>query len=269
MDKRAVIDGDILLFQAGFAAEKAHYLLFWDSKEQEFPSKKEVLAFLDENKIEDYELVRWREVEPLSHAIQNMETLIASIADTTKVTKVEIYLTGRDNFRLKLAPWYKATRNKSYRPVHEKALKDFLVSSHYRAEIVNGQEADDALGIQVCSFPQSTILCSVDKDLLMIPGWHYNWSKGTVFYQEFDAALECFYKQLLMGDRIDNIPGIPGLGEVKSSALLKEKGVSFKTCRDAYQEAGLSEEQLLLNGKLLWIRRKPDEIWSPPDEISK
>ena len=267
MDKRAVIDGDILLFQAGFAAEKAHYLLRWESEEQEFPSKKEVLVFLDENKIKDYELVRWREVEPLSHAIQNIETLIASIADTTKVTKVEIYLTGRDNFRLKLAPWYKATRNKSYRPVHEKALKDFLVSSHYRAEIVNGQEADDALGIQVCSFPQSTILCSVDKDLLMIPGWHYNWSKGTVFYQEPDSALECFYKQLLMGDRIDNIPGVPGLGEVRATALLKEKGVSFKTCREAYQKAGLSEEQLLLNGKLLWIRRKPDEIWNPPDEI--
>src|SRR5690606_41714779 len=59
-------------------------------------------------------------------------------------------------------------------------IRDYLIR-RWGAEVVDGQEADDAIGIAAWNSykecPEYSIIASIDKDLRMIPGYHYNWVK--------------------------------------------------------------------------------------------
>src|SRR5574343_1568457 len=73
---------------------------------------------------------------------------------------------------------------------------------------------------QIPNRPEDTIIVTLDKDLDMIPGLHYNWVKNTIYDVNEDEALRFFYKQLLIGDTSDNIVGIRGIGPVKAKTLI-------------------------------------------------
>lgn len=64
---------------------------------------------------------------------------------------------------------------------------------------------------------EKTVICTKDKDLDMISGLHYNWTKDKEPYEVSEQqALKAFYSQLLTGDRVDNIQGIKGIGNKKA-----------------------------------------------------
>jgi 5'-3' exonuclease len=76
--------------------------------------------------------------------------------------------------------------------------------------------------------------------------------------------LYSFYKQILTGDRVDNIEGIRGIGPVKADKILKdcttEKDL-YEACIKAYDG---NTDRVLENGKLLWLRREANQMWQPP-----
>jgi 5'-3' exonuclease len=123
----------------------------------------------------------------------------------------------------------------------------------------DGLEADDSLGINQTD---DTIICSLDKDLLMIPGKHFqwaisgkNWEKPDTFIdQTYADGMKLFYEQCIKGDTSDNIKGIPGMGEAKARKALAsihdELGM-FKRVRDMYG----NDEEFLMNARVLWIKR--------------
>jgi 5'-3' exonuclease len=80
-----------------------------------------------------------------------------------------------------------------------------------------------------------------------------------------EEGLRFFYKQILMGDAADNIKGMPRVGVVKSEKML----APFQTEKEFYAccVEGLGAERVLENGRLLWLRRKPNETWEPPNEV--
>lgn len=176
------------------------------------------------------------------------------------------YLTGSNNFRKDIATIkeYKGNR-KQPKPKHLQALRDHLVKMG--CVVVDGQEADDAIGIAAyASEPDSYTIVSIDKDLLMLRGKHYNFVKKEFTYVTEEDGIRAFYTQLLTGDRTDNIQGIPGIGPAKAAKALKgiEKTEElYEAVKKAYANAGI-EEQLLENARLLWIRRKEGEVWEPP-----
>jgi len=101
----------------------------------------------------------------------------------------------------------------------------------------------------------------------MIRGLHYNWTKDKEPYDISEKqAIKSFYIQLLTGDRVDNIQGIRGIGNKKASVLLdgiEEEEELLKVAVEQYERAGLTKEDLINNGRLLWIRRKNKEMWTP------
>lgn len=149
--------------------------------------------------------------------------------------------TERSNFRYALAKTkgpnglgYKAGRGE--RPYHYQTVRNYLIS-HYGAKEIEGYEADDALGINCIS--DKDVMSHIDKDLNMLPGWHYNYVSGEFYKIEtglgtlelcrktptlklIGRGLFQFYAQLLTGDRTDNIPGIPKIGPKKAYNLLHE-----------------------------------------------
>jgi DNA polymerase-1 len=108
---------------------------------------------------------------------------------------------------------------------------------------------------------EETIICTIDKDLLMIPGQHYNFVKDEFKTVGYLDGLKHFYMQCLQGDRSDNIKGIPGIGLKKAERILEgcvTEYQLFKAVRAAYG----NDEEFLMNGLVLWIRRNEDEDWS-------
>lgn len=189
------------------------------------------------------------------YAYARAEDLIDQILVNTEATEYHLYLTGKDNYRYSLYPEYKAHRPKE-KPFWLEKVRQYLIAN-FNAEVVNGQEADDALGI---AQTEDTIICSIDKDLLMIPGRHYNFVKDEFIEVDHYGAMVHFYMQCLTGDRADNIKGIPGIGIKKAERILAEcytEQQFFTAVREAYS----NDEEFLMNGRVLWIRRKPNEDW--------
>jgi DNA polymerase-1 len=190
------------------------------------------------------------------YVFSKVDDIIDKITFYTDSDEYRVFLTGSNNFRKTIYPEYKAHRP-TEKPFWLQAIREYLVKE-YKAEVCDGQEADDALGINQTS---ETIICTIDKDLLMIPGNHYNFDKNEFQTVTYLDGLKHFYMQCLQGDRSDNIKGIPGIGPKKAEGILRNctsEYDMFKAVRNAYS----NDEEFLMNGRVLWIRRNENEDWS-------
>lgn len=228
------------------------------------------------------------EHETVGIAIHRLEEMIDGTLTQTGADSFDVFLSGDNNFRFKVYPEYKAGRN-PVKPKHLAEVKQYLVDK-YKAVTSDGCEADDLLGIAQCEtlskrngdytylggVPPETIICSLDKDLRMIPGWHYSFEirgtsvKGLEWVRAAEKVqvdplegLRHFYTQVLTGDSTDNIKGAPGIGKVKAKALLENAGSEQEMFEIVSYQFG-SEEHLLMTGQCLWIFRKPNDIWEFP-----
>lgn len=196
-------------------------------------------------------------------AVYRMEDMLNDIFCSVKANEYKMYLTGKDNFRKKIDPEYKANRKDSVKPLHLDDCRDYLATK-WKAYVTDGIEADDALGIEQCEHlnnPEiNTVICSIDKDLLQIPGEHYNFlHKEHTVVDELNGVRH-FYKQLLIGDTSDNVFGVKGIGKVKAGNLLDSitnEEEMYYIVKDMYNH----DERLHRNCDVLWILRKQDEIW--------
>jgi DNA polymerase-1 len=204
-----------------------------------------------------------------------MERLIDDILLATHASEMYVALSGENNFRYQVFPEYKANRLTMDRPQYLTQCKDYL-EQQYNAVRSDGCEADDLLGIRQCEGIQQTIICSLDKDLRQIPGQHYSWeiSGGVVGKNRWtkpaefanvtrEDGLKFFYYQLLIGDATDGLKGVSGIGKVKANRILDgltTEQEMFEAVRDAYS----NDEEMLMNGRCLWIFHKPNDIWEFP-----
>jgi len=149
------------------------------------------------------------EREPQEVAQWRLHDLIQRICLNTNSQDCEIYLGGQDNFRYKIYPQYKQNRVGKEKPMWLEHCRELLVTQ-YSATIVNNYETDDALGIAQTKYDGNSRICSLDKDLLQIPGAHFNWVSGVSRLVSPLDGLRTFYKQVILGDKTDNIPGYDG-----------------------------------------------------------
>jgi hypothetical protein len=272
-------DGDLLVYRAGFAAEKQQWLVRDPAGDLEATctTKREATQNVDDLGGGYYVEKGERLVEPVENALHNVKRLVDTALENLGATEEDMtmYLSGSTNYREGVATIkpYKGNRDASHKPVHGPAIREYM-KRHYTTLVSEDEEADDLVGYSHYNMwvhdDQSSIICTVDKDLDMIPGLHYNFVKDQSYYVDEYSADRWFYLQLLMGDSTDNIPGIPQVGPAKASKLLE--GLNsiddmYQVCREAYMDAyddGLAA--LIENARLLWIRRQPNEWWIPPWE---
>jgi hypothetical protein len=175
------------------------------------------------------------------------------------------WITGKTNFRFEVATTvpYKGNRKDAPKPRHYDALRKHLMK--LGAKMSENEEADDSVGI--ASTEGNYWIVHVDKDLDQLPGWHYNPVKDEEYYVTEFEGLYSFYKQILTGDRVDNIEGIRGIGPVKADKILKDCTTEeelYAACIKAYDG---NTDRVLENGKLLWLRREPNQMWQPPSSL--
>lgn len=228
----------------------------------------------------DADIVSYRsaaaaEKEEVGIAKYYADRLIDDIVAATKASSFEMFLTGETNFRYQIYFEYKANRLNVPRPRHLKEVQQYLVD-RYKAKFSVGNEADDEMGIAQCSSELgTTCIVSIDKDLLMIPGKHFQWeirgnSGGKPWVKEARhievtplEGARWFYSQCLQGDPADNIKGCPGVGKVGAAAMLADcttEEEMFNTVREAYDH----DEAFLMNAQVLWIWRKENDLWEFP-----
>ncbi len=177
------------------------------------------------------------------------------------------YLTGSNNFRYAIAKTqpYKGNRKDAARPIHLPRLREYLHTA-WDFRVVNGQEADDAIGIHATSLRDKSVIVTIDKDLDMIPGYHYNPVKKESYYIDDKEAIKNFYRQILTGDKVDNIEGLRGIGPKKADKILAEAETELKMYEAVLKAYDNNQERVIENGQLLWIRRQEDELWQPPTQ---
>lgn len=261
---RNLVDGDMVVYGAGFAVETRQYKtedgILWPyiSQAKEHCSD---MGF-DIDSIE-----KFVESEPVSHALYNTDQMIKKMIEMTGADECTIFLSGDTNFRNEVATLkpYKGNRVSS-KPVHYQAIRDHLVSK-YDAVISDGVEADDLLGIHQ---EIDTVICTLDKDLDMVPGSHYNWRREELYWVTEPEAIHNFYNQLLMGDAVDNIPGVPGIGKAKAAKILAglthEPDLYEATLQAYIDKYDDPHTALQENATLLWIQQADRLEWRPPNE---
>lgn len=141
-------------------------------------------------------------------------------------------------FRRKLYKPYKANRK-----THDPDILEQMKYAHQLAALIgypfiNNElyEADDVLGM-IAKFNSEqgidTVIVSTDRDLYQLIGDHtYIFSHKNkelidraYLYEKYKLTPEQWIElKMLQGDRSDNIPGVPGIGEVTALKLMQQFG---------------------------------------------
>jgi len=209
------------------------------------------------------------ENDPVEIALMRIDQMMDSILATTKADTFRGFLSGSNNFRHEIYPKYKANRKDMVSPRWRNACKEYLVRE-WDAEVTNGYEADDAMGINQT---KDTIICTIDKDLQMIPGMHYSWPivRGGLVVREAKIhevseieGLKSFYRSCLVGDRTDNIFGVDGIGPVKAAKAIDHLETEEEMFDRVAEIYGAEYDRFIVNAKCLWIMREENKIWEPP-----
>lgn len=258
-----LIDADVLLYEIGFAAETA-----WNAAHKE----------------------RGEEPNgppPFEKAQELLDNRIGNICAIVEATKPPIlFLTGKTNFRNEIAKTQKYKDRPSNKPFHYHNLKAYI-KGKYDYRLTEGLEADDLMAIEQTARQQETIICTRDKDLRSVSGWHYGWELGhqpqfgplQVSYlgsiqlsnkrnKIQGTGILFFFSQLLTGDDVDSIPGLPKYGPVKTYEILKDAKDEKAALRAVFAEYKkvygiLAYSKMLEQGRLLWMTRKLREDGTP------
>ena len=191
---------------------------------------------------------------------------IDKLVDEAPVQDCIVALSDKENYRKELAPYYKANRTNTRKPMLLQWARDYIISN-YNTIIYRRLEADDVLGILGTANPD-TIIWSEDKDLLTIPAKH--WLNGEVVTITEEEAKYNFYYQTLVGDSTDNYKGCPSIGPATANKLLSPD-CSWSTVVAAFKSKGLSEEVAIENARLARILRNGEydtdtgevKLWQP------
>lgn len=251
-----LIDADILVYQAGYAAEAS---VAWDE--------------------ETYTVqANWTQAQ------DEFDAMVAAIEHATDADKVILALScpTAANYRRDFWPSYKAPRidptKRTAKPILHGKLREYA-HSRYRTEERPRLEGDDVLGI-MATLPARAprVIASIDKDMQTVPGLHFNWQHGEdgVFEVKEAEARHRFFTQVLTGDSTDNYPGLPGFGAKRAGKALaglegSDDAAYWGAIVAAYEGKGLTEDDALVQARCARILRAEDwdvdmkevRLWKP------
>lgn len=246
----------MLVYNTGFASDAAAKSLY----KQHHPEDQQLKYF-------DIE----KHHEPLNYTLHGTSESIDSLLRNSEADNYRIFISHPVNYRELFYPPYKTNRDVSHKPYWYDEIKDYLFQNHPTTYSEQGEEADDALGKTQCAFNADeeveTIIVTIDKDLDMIPGLHYNYSKNRkadgIYRVDDPAGLRAFYSQIIKGDSSDGIPGMfQTLGRKADAKFFYPlEGMNHEQEMRDYVIKLFRDDADYVNlmGKLLWIKR--DNQW--------
>lgn len=238
--RKLLIDGDVVAYRFASAAETKHE---WDAGNITYDSnlpkaKAEARAFLN--------------------------YLQERLAATSYV--ITLSDPSRRYFRHDILPSYKSHRTQGRVPEGLSEVKAFL-RDEFESITMDTLEADDVMGIlatkQGWASGHEKVIVTYDKDLLTIPGKHFNPKKDTVVHTvSTEWADYNHLYQTLIGDTCDGFKGCPGIGPVKAVKLLypliNSPKEMWSAVVEVYAKKGLTEADALVQAQVARICRASD-----------
>jgi len=180
----------------------------------------EKIALIDGDSLIYYEMNK----PSLDEALLGIDSRLEQIFNATKATHFAGFLTSGRCFRYDRAKTRKYKGNRKYgnKPIIFPAIKEYL-RQEWKFKSLSSLEADDLVSIYHTDPFGTTVICSPDKDvLLQNRGIHYNYGKAENTTVDEVEAITFLWKQVLMGDSTDNIPGLPKVGPKTAELWLKD-----------------------------------------------
>jgi len=267
--KIALIDADTLAYTSCLLVEQ-----------QEFQLGKEFCT--DE---EWEEIIKHPTYDEKNHCIWTIELDLAydkaleklqRIYDKTGCRECEMHFTsGKDNFRYKVKSDYKANRT-GRTPAGLGELKRRLLDT-FEGTLSTSWEADDVVVWKKEQDPDKYTMVAIDKDLLYsVEGKHFNYYESSKFkiemkWVEVDAEtrMKWPYIQSIVGDKVDNIEGIKGLGPKKAEKVFAGCTTELECWEalvDCYESNGKTMIDALQTMRLVGMHQfngKEIILWDP------
>jgi hypothetical protein len=223
--KIALIDGDSLAYRAASSVEKTKYLVETTTdglgttlrnceyvQAKDWKDAREIQNALKGN------IWSRKEIGTLDEAKTILDSFMRRIFENVSVDYDLFLSPSSGNYRDSVATHtkYKGNRDGTVRPVYLSSLREHL-RDKYGAQVAVGHEAEDEVSIKAGLLGQDGyVVVGHDKDLLQIPGDHYDWVENAHYKISSVEARKALWTQVLMGDTADNIPGCWGIGYTKA-----------------------------------------------------
>lgn len=237
---KLIIDGDMLLYRSGFSCEVE---VRWD---------------------DDIWTLQSNENEMKGHFDVALSGLVKLIDPKAEVV---VAFSDKENYRHDIFPGYKANRKNTRKPLGLNALRDWAIES-YDSRVFPRLEADDVCGI-MCTNDRDCVAVSGDKDFGTLPIRWFNMNTRRMNDVTEEEADNFHLIQTLAGDATDGYGGVKGIGIKTGQRLLDKKGYTWDTVVEAYEKAGLTEDDALVTARLARILRNTDydgvdiKLWKP------
>lgn len=203
----------------------------------------------------------WTYTLDVEEAHADVENRIESLRIETASKAVLLAFGGASNFRKRLEPSYKAARPR--KPLGYREIERRLKQNHRWLSYPH-LEADDVMGLEatVPEMVDKVVLVSSDKDMLTVPGWHYNMDEEKAVLHHVDAyAARLNHLVLgLTGDATDGYKGCQGVGEVTARKALEGHPTTDwdSITRALFQKAGHEPEYALTQMRLARVLQGTD-----------
>ncbi len=173
---------------------------------------------------------------PINAVFGFTNMLVKLIEDYSNDKMIVIFDAARENFRNKIYPQYKANRGDAPDDLIPQfsLIRECVESFNIPQLEIDGYEADDLIATYsnlAKSEDIETIIVSSDKDLMQLVNNKVKMldpMKNKIIEikdveEKFGVKPEkVIYIQALTGDKVDNIPGAPGIGPKTASQLINE-----------------------------------------------
>ena len=150
----------------------------------------------------------------------------------------------KNNWRKQYYPDYKANRKDKEKPVmYDIVLNE--IYNNYNVQSLPNLEADDTCRIiyeDNKTFPTRKLLVSIDKDFHSFPCELYDPLHDKQYVINQAEADYNLMKQIIMGDKADNIQGLDGYGEVKTVKFLDSEPHILDDVKELFREKGQLED---------------------------
>lgn len=162
--------------------------------------------------------------------LHNVETSLNTLMGAAGASKAQIYLTPKDSdkgnrYNIALCKEYQGNRQDKPKPRYLHVTRESMRVT-MGAIMCKDHEADDGMSAaQYAAIAAGkrdlSIIATKDKDLRMVPGLHLEWKTGNIneadsfgWVMAEDSKMLgygslFFWAQVLMGDSVDNIGGLP------------------------------------------------------------
>ena len=159
------------------------------------------------------------QIEEAKFRVRNkLQEIQNNVEEHYNIIHCMLFVGGKDNFRYKIYPQYKANRKNVVKSDILPIIKDYMLE--IGAIVCHGYEADDAVIEAMKEVNRNCLIACIDKDVIIhspeVPIYDYRSHNDVLGEFKWITEKESRYAracQILIGDAGDNIKGAVGIGE--------------------------------------------------------